>query len=197
MSMFNQTQDGPSNSSNWWNYSDPEKTNYCTSITGDVVEMAEMQRTEYGTGRKLWWLPNGQKNAQGRPFSYEDTGKPVLDLKITLVTEDGEEVMVGCKSGRTNIMQALWNALKDAKINNATLGDFAGKNISIATKAVYKGNARPFNARINGEGKTPFRGFIEYQAPKKTDQQLLQENLNQAFQQEVPVREVYTDEIPF
>ena len=154
--MFN--VDG-SGASNHWNYSNKEKDDYATKITGDVVAFRAPQKINYTTKQPECW-PNGE---------------PKLNVAMIIKTADGQEKQwvfgPGGKGKRTNAYQAVVDAIKAYGKPGKSLMEIGGLNITVATKEPPEGfgysitNQRPFKVRINGAGEAEFRGFEEVNPP--------------------------------
>lgn len=176
--------------SNTWNYSDREKDDFALQIDGTVVEMKQVQETQFKTNAPLFW-----KNDGGRATKVtEDTGSPCLNFCIVIDTvQFGEKEWVfnpktkkdntiDQKTGRpknpdglSRASMAIQSALIQAGMDASNLDQLGGMSISVSTKEPPEGfdygptSPRPFGVRINGKGDKPFRGCFPFgQTPKTT-----------------------------
>lgn len=169
--------------SNTWNYSDKEKEDFSLQIDGTVVEMKQVQETQYKTNAPLFW-----KNDGGRATKViEDTGSPCLNFCIVIDTiQFGEKEWVfNPKTKKDNTLDhqtgrpknpeglsraslAIQQALVSAGMDPSNLDQLGGLNISVSTKEPPEGfdygptSPRPFGVRINGKGDKPFRGCFPF-----------------------------------
>lgn len=182
--------------SNNWNYSDRNKDDFALQIDGTVVEMKQVQETQFKTNAPLFW-----KNEGGRATKVtEDTGSPCLNFCIVIDTRQfGEkEWIFNPKTKKDNTLNpqtglpknpdglskasmAIQKALIAAGMDPKNLDQLGGLNVSIATKEPPEGfdygptSPRPFAIRINGKGDKPFRGCFPFgQSPKTAPLQVSQ-----------------------
>lgn len=176
--------------SNTWNYSDREKDDFALQIDGTVVEMKQVQETQFKTNAPLFW-----KNDAGRATKVtENTGSPCLNFCIVIDTvQFGEKEWVfnpktkkdntiDPKTGRpknpdglSRASMAIQNALVQAGMDASNLDQLGGMNISVSTKEPPEGfdygptSPRPFGVRINGKGNKPFRGCFPFDQTAKPE----------------------------
>lgn len=178
--------------SNAWNYSKKDKPDYATRIDGTVVEMKQVQETQFQTNAPLFWRNDG-----GRATKVtEDTGQPCLNFCVVIDTKQfGEkewtfnpktkkDMTLDPKTGRpknpdglSRASMAIQAALVEAGMDPNNLDQIGGMNVSLATKEPPEGfdygptSPRPFYMKINGKGDKPFRGCFPFgQTPKMSSQ---------------------------
>lgn len=195
---------------NGWNYSDPNKADYFTSIQGTVVEIKEVAKTKFNSNEIDCW----------------EDGKPKLNICLTIQGQSGRELDwifgPGGVTKPTAAMAACRAALQAAGLPAQSIAELGGKFISVATQEPPQGfaygaqNPRPWAVQILGEGQVPFRGVKEYQAQQQAQpapQQVVQAPVApapmqpvaqpmaqpQSVAQPAPVQEspYYDQDIPF
>ena len=147
MSMF----DLKGSSNNNWNYADKEKENYAEYIQGTVISIDNPQAINFATKK---------------PEFYDD-GNPKRNLRITLLQQDGSEIMwtfSGYRKGAA--VQAVVRAM-DAydPDNNGHMKMLLGLAITVWTEPgnYNMSHPRPWNVRIDGPGNADaVRGWIDY-----------------------------------
>lgn len=181
---FNNIGSNGGGASSNWNYSDREKDDFATQIDGTVVEMKQVQETQFGTNAPLFW----GRGADGKPKKVtEDTGQPCLNFCIVIDTvqfgekewtfnpKSRKDTTIDPKTGRpknpdglSRASMAIHNALIQAGMDPSNLDQLGGMSISVSTKEppegfnYGQGNPRPFGMRINGKGDKPFRGCFPF-----------------------------------
>lgn len=145
-----------------WNYSRPNDPDYTDNITGVVMELKQVQRT----------------NAMNQQPEFWPNGDPKLDIAFIIdVPALGGEIMWSLKNYKGHAThQAATAALKQAGLpTNFT--QYLGKQISIMTKdgRYGAGNPRPWSIAILGDSGVEHRGcalFSESNVqPEQTRQQ--------------------------
>ena len=143
----------------WWQHTNPEKDDFSTVITGDVVEIRATPHYIWGTQEIDRW----------------PSGDPKIDMQFCLACPDGEERWFSIKkynkSSRTNYWSTLqlkmFEALKNAGLPGASVTEFGGLNITVSTIqppdgfGYGPGNPRRYNCVVNGRGTAPFRGSFD------------------------------------
>jgi hypothetical protein len=178
---------GQSNSSSW-NYTDPQKPNFKESIVGTVIEMQEVQSSNYYTKVPEFW-PNGNPKLQAKIVFLEDTGGEVAWYI----------------SPKSSASIAVLNALTAFGITNPKLSDMIGKRIQVSTQspppgfAYGQGAPRPWTVQVVGEDTvTPVRGIKLFdqlaqqqpqQAPVPPQPQVQQTQVQVPVQQVAPVQQ--------
>lgn len=170
MAVFglNNLTSSSSGSSNSWNYSNRENDDFALAITGDVVEMKQVQATKYGTNEPDFW-----ENKDG-------SRSPKLNFCITIKSDIlGEKDWVfnpytkktqQNPDGYSKSMMAIVNALTAAGFtgSNLAVDSLGGRNITVSTQeppegfSYGAGSPRPFALTINGMATNPFRGCIPF-----------------------------------
>lgn len=146
-----------------WNYSNPEKDGYSTSLTGTVAAIQEVQKRGY--------TMNGQP---GSPQFWPD-GNPIMNIRMLLVQQDGTfKSFVFQPAGKEQKAGNKPSIHMDlfALTGNTDMTNLIGKTITIWTEeppAGFKygqGNPRPWHCRLENMG--PFTASqqipAEYQA---------------------------------
>lgn len=110
-----------------WNYSNPEKPNFCTSLTGVVVGIDNPQAYDFQSGKPRVW----------------DDGSPVRNIRIFVKpvgTDDEVSITFKPKS-------ALFNAIGD-KVDS--VADLVGHTVVLSTEeGTYGfGNPRPWRVDV-------------------------------------------------
>lgn len=191
--------------SNNWNYSDKAKPDFALQIDGTVVEMKQVQETQYQTNAPLFW-----KNDGGRAVKVVDnTGQPCLNFCIVIDTDqfgekewtfnpktkkdmsiDPNTGMPRNPDGLSKASFAIQQALVEAGMDATNLDQIGGMHISVCTKEPPEGfdygptSPRPFGVKINGMGNKKFRGCFPFgQSPKPP---VMQVPAQKPMQQQVP-----------
>lgn len=155
-----------------WNYSDPSKESYMPSITGTVVEISEVQSTNFQTRQPEYW----------------QDGNPKLNIQLTIQGQSGKE-LPWVFSPKSLGMDAVKAALQAYKPDSNSVADIGGLLVEVSTQGdstqYHANNPRPWNVRILGQGNAPFRGVKEFKAAPSV-QQVAQQPMQQAPQQQVP-----------
>lgn len=137
---------------NWWRYSDPAHENYRDSITGTLVEIKEVQAREFGT------------NA---PKFYPD-GNPTLNLRWTLLQQDGEEICWEFNSSkRGKAVEGILAGTMAAGLGT-NMGALLGKFLTVSTPvgSYNARNPRPFQVTVHGDGDVAqVRGVVRFERP--------------------------------
>lgn len=121
-----------------WNYHDPSKSGYMTSVTGTVVEISNPQARDYNTGKPKFW----------------DDGNPVRNLCVTVRGQSGKEV-AWFFSPKSVAATACLDALDpDGTRDSVSIEELLGKNVTVSTKdgAYNAKHPRPWKVVVNGEG---------------------------------------------
>lgn len=140
-----------------WNYSKPNDPDYTTQVTGDIVEIRQIQTKNHMTGQYETW----------------PDGNPKLSMLLVIDSDQlgGEFGYVFIPKG--NAADAIRAGLRNAGIPDNTWANLQGKNITIMTNndgAPYgSGRPRPWVVSVNGEGTKPFRGMFPFE-PKQNQQ---------------------------
>lgn len=146
-----------------WNFSKPGEPDYTPSITGDIVEIRQVQAKNHMTGQKETW----------------PDGNPKLNMCFVLdCPQLGGEVgwVFSPKSAAADAVKA---ALAAAGLPGNSWANMAQMNVTISTQdGVYgSGHPRPWQVVINGPATAAFRGLFpfepkqEQQAPAQQQQQ--------------------------
>lgn len=136
--------------SNYWNYGHPERDNYTLSISGDVVEIREVQSLDFKTKQ---------------PAFYDD-GNPRMEINVVLALPDGSEIIWPWIRPKGAAMTAFQNALINTGFAGESLREIGGLTIKAETQQPPQGfsygqkNPRPFRVTILGEATHPFRGVV-------------------------------------
>lgn len=114
--------------SNAWNYSNPEKPNYCLTLTGTLVGIDNPQAYDFQTKKARTW----------------DDGTPVRNIRMFIQPEgttDEVSVTFRPKSG-------LFNAF--GKVGCESITDLIAHRLTIATReGTYGfGNPRPWTVEV-------------------------------------------------
>lgn len=145
----------------YWNYSNPDKANYTTTIIGTIIRCQEIQARE--------WSPTGH----GRPKFFENGG-PKMNLRILLAQADGniiawtfpEYSQKKIREGKGGIHGQLINALTAAGCTTSL-----GTTIQISTQEGNWGlnNPRPFTIEVCND-RGPWEATVpipkEFDIPK-------------------------------
>lgn len=168
MSVLSFENRGGGGNGNGWNYSDPNKDGYMTSLQGTVVEIKEVAKTKFNSNEIDCW----------------EDGKPKLNICLTIQGQSGRELDwifgPGGVTKPTAAMAACRAALQAAGLPAQSIAELGGKFISVATQEPPQGfaygaqNPRPWAVQILGEGQVPFRGVKEYQAQPAPQQPVAQ-----------------------
>ena len=116
-----------------WNYSNPEKPNYCTSLTGVVVGIDNPQAYDFQSGKPRTW----------------DDGTPMRNIRVFVKpvgTDDEVAVTFKPKS-------ALFSAI-GACVDSVV--DLIGHEVTLTTQpGTYGfGNPRPWTVEVGAEDPT-------------------------------------------
>lgn len=135
-----------------WNFSKPGEADYKPSITGDIVEIRQVQAKNHMTGQRETW----------------PDGNPKLNMCFVLdVPELGGEVgwVFSPKSVAADAVKA---ALAAAGLPGNSWANMAQMNITISTQdGIYgSGHPRPWQVVINGPATAAFRGLFPFE-PKQ------------------------------
>lgn len=138
-----------------WNFSNPNEVDYKPSITGDIVEIRQVQAKNHMTGQRETW----------------PDGNPKLNMCFVLdVPELGGEVgwVFSPKSAAADAVKA---ALAAAGLPGNSWANMAQMNITITTQdGIYgSGRPRPWQVVINGPATAAFRGLFPFE-PKQEQQ---------------------------
>lgn len=129
-----------------WNYSRPNDPDFCAAITGDVIEIRQVQRT----------------NAMNQQPEFWPDGNPKLDVAFVLDVPALEgEALWSLKNYKNHATyKAASKALMDAGLPTNSWTNFLGMNVTIATQpGTYgAGSPRPWQITINGPGSSETRG---------------------------------------
>ena len=139
-----------------WNFSNPNEVDYKPSITGDIVEIRQVQAKNHMTGQRETW----------------PDGNPKLNLCFVLdVPELGGEIG-WVFSPKSAAADAVKSALAAAGLPGNSWGNIAQMNVTISTQdGMYgAGRPRPWHVTINGPATAPFRGMFPFE-PKQEQQQ--------------------------
>jgi hypothetical protein len=145
MSMF----DMKNSQGSGWNYSDPDKPGFSTTLKGTVVEISNPQALDYNTREPRFW----------------PDGNPVRNLRLTILTADGTE-----KNWVFAPKSKSWEACLCAldpngdRVDRISLEELLGKSIVISTKdgAYNAKRPRPWQVDIMGNGQTHLvRGVVD------------------------------------
>ena len=139
-----------------WNYNDPNKDGYSTTLTGDVVKIEVVQKLSYGTRQPEFW----------------PDGNPKGVIRFTLAAPDGREIAWtfgpgGAGDKASTAFKACVAACGDGCKSIAELG---GKNVTISTVqppqgfSYGQGNPRPWTVQVNGPASQPFQGVVDHLA---------------------------------
>ena len=132
-----------------WNYSDPDRPGFSTTLEGTVVEISNPQALDYNTKEPRFW----------------PDGNPVRNLRITVLTKADEE-----KNWVFAPKSASWKACLDAldpkgnRMDRISLDELLGKEIQIATKdgAYNAKRPRPWMVTVLGPGRNDkVRGVVD------------------------------------
>ena len=167
--------EGGSGSGRSWNATKPGEPGYTPQITGDVVELAEVQALDYNTKKPVFW----------------PEGNPKLNVRMTLMQADGTEIdwtfSPGGRGDRASAaMKAVRTALQNAGFPGVSLTEIAGCNITVVTQdGVYNNShPRPWGVQINGKGNSAYRGVKKFQ-PQAQQPQPQQPVMQAPLQQQV------------
>lgn len=152
MSILNFNRQG---SGSGWNYNDPTKDGYSTTITGDVTKIETVQALDFQTKKPAFW----------------PDGNPKLNIRVWLTGPNGGQkhwtfAPGGSGANASNAMKACQAAIGP---NADSMVELGGKNITIVTAEPPQGysygrNApRPWTVQINGPAQHPFQGVVEFQ----------------------------------
>lgn len=135
--------------SNGWNYSDPDRPGFSTTLEGTVVEISNPQALDFNTKEPRFW----------------PDGNPVRNLRLTVLTRSGEE-----KNWVFAPKSDSWKACLEAldpdgdRTDRISLDELLGKNIQIATKdgAYNAKRHRPWGVKVLGIGQEDkVRGVVD------------------------------------
>lgn len=136
----------PTQSSNLgWNYSDPSREGYSTSLTGTVVAIQEIQKRSFSMNGKI-----------GAPEFWPD-GNPKMNIRMTLVKADGSlatfQFQPASKAQKDRQKPSIHMDLFDLT-GGTDMMNLIGKTITISTEQGSYGanNPRPWSVRISEEG---------------------------------------------
>lgn len=179
MSMF----DMKNASTAGWNYSDPDRPGFSVTLNGTVVEISNPQALDFNTKEPRFW----------------PDGNPVRNLRITVLTADGEE-----KNWTFAPKSKSWEACLDAldpegdRNDRISLEELLGKNIQIATKdgAYNAKRPRPWMVKVFGIGQEDkVRGVVDLsQAPDLAEKAKAQA---EKIREEAAVGPYADEDLPF
>lgn len=140
-----------------WNFSKPGEADYKPSITGDIVEIRQVQAKNHMTGQRETW----------------PDGNPKLNMCFVLdVPELGGEVgwVFSPKSAAADAVKA---ALAQAGLPGNSFANMAQMKVTISTQdGVYgSGRPRPWQVTINGPATSAFRGLFPFEPKQEQNQQ--------------------------
>lgn len=152
-----------------WNFSKPGEADYKPSITGDIVEIRQVQAKNHMTGQRETW----------------PDGNPKLNMCFVLdVPELGGEVgwVFSPKSAAADAVKA---ALAAAGLPGNSWANMSQMNVTISTQdGVYgAGRPRPWQVVINGPATAAFRGLFPFEPKQEQPKAQLQA---QPRQQQAP-----------
>lgn len=222
---FDNMGTGSGSGLSYWNYSKKTdddgnpRADYTPTITGDIVEMEQVQQTDFETGKPLFW--------KDRQKSFEETDSPCLDFQIVVATPMGELAWTfnpkakktqQNPKGLSQASQAIFEGMSSAGLGNS-LNILLGKNVTISTPEPPAGfsysasNPRRWQFRVNGQGSAVPRGAFAFgekakktpkaempsalQAAMANAQAAVTANAQQVSAGTMPPADVYGDEIPF
>ena len=153
-----------------WNFSNPNEVDYKPSITGDIVEIRQVQAKNHMTGQRETW----------------PDGNPKLNMCFVLdVPELGGEVgwVFSPKSAAADAVKA---ALAAAGLPGNSWANMAQMNITISTQdGVYgAGRPRPWQVVINGPATAAFRGLFPFEPRQEQQPQQQAQPQPQPMQQQ-------------
>ena len=123
-----------------WNYSDPDRPGFSTTLEGTVVEISNPQALDYNTKEPRFW----------------PDGNPVRNLCLTVLTA-GDEEKRWTFAPKSASWQACLKALdpNGTRVDRVGLDELLGKNIQIATKdgAYNAKRPRPWLVTVLGIGQ--------------------------------------------
>ena len=154
-----------------WNFSNPNNPDYREAITGDIVEIRQVQSKNHVTKEREWW-PDG--NAK-------------LNMLFVLNCEKLGGEVPWIFSPKSVAAQAVKQAMTAAGIPANSWSNMAQMNVTIRTQdGVYaSGHPRPWQVTINGPAESEFRGCFPYTGGNKQefDQRQMQAQQQQMQQQ--------------
>lgn len=149
--------------SNWWNYSKPDKAGFSVMLAGVLKLIQIVQAREFGTKEPKFW----------------PDGKPVQELRFTITDANGIDWNFQFKPGSKKHPSAMMEALK--KVDEGNIKNLLGKTIKITTVAppagfnYGAGNPRPFTVDIIDNTVKENSGVIDWTTqeskPAPTQQQ--------------------------
>lgn len=164
---------------NTWNYSNEDNADFSKQLDGIIVEMKQVQETQYQTNAPLFW-----KNENGRASkTTEDTGAPCLNFCFVIdsVQFGEKEWIFNPKAkkdpkknpdGLSAASMAIQQGMLDAGMQADNLDQLGGMNITVWTWEPSdvnmggnwgSGNPRPFGFKVNNQGdKSRFRGCFPF-----------------------------------
>lgn len=156
---------GAANNNIKWNFSKPKEPDYKPSITGDIVEIRQVQAKNHMTGQREVW----------------PDGNPKLNMCFVLdAPELGGEVgwVFSPKSAAADAVKA---ALAAAGLPGNSWANMAQMNVTISTQdGVYgSGHPRPWQVTINGPATAAFRGLFPFEPKPEQQQQQPQQQYQQ------------------
>lgn len=113
-----------------WNYSNPEKPNYCTTLAGVVVGIDNPQAYDFQSGKPRTW----------------DDGSPVRNIRMFVRgSKTGDELSITFKP-----KSALFDAIGEQV---DSVADLVGHEVTLSTKeGTYGfGNPRPWAVTVGAE----------------------------------------------
>ena len=151
-----------------WNYTKPNEPDYTEQVTGDIVEIRQIQTKNHQTGKYEFW----------------DDGNPKLSMLLVIDSDQigGEFPFVFVPKGAC--ADAVRAGMRAVGIPDSTWANLRAKNVTIMTNnqgAPYgSGRPRPWNFSVNGESSKEFRGCFKFEPPKQQPQ--VQQGYQQAPQ---------------
>lgn len=142
----------------YWNYSRKNDEGYTLAITGDVIEIAEVQHWNNQSKQFEWWPPNPRTGIQN----------PKLDLRVRLMQSNGQDILF-TMAPKGVMARAIMDAYKAAKGHGLRKWrDLLGECITLATTEGQYGaqNPRPWSIQFLGKGESQVIGYEEFDTSK-------------------------------
>ena len=139
-----------SSQSNYWNYSQPNKPGYSTTLVGTVVAIQEVQKRTFN--------PNGP----GQPEFWPD-GNPKMNIRLVMVDAEGQLKLFtfqpASKAAREGRKKSIHMDLF-ALTGNTDMHKLIGQTIGISTQEGMYGlnNPRPWTVGIVEDGPYAYAG---------------------------------------
>ena len=144
----------------------PQEMDYTETVTGDIVEIRQIQT----------------KNHKTKQYEFWPDGNPKLSVLLVIDSDQlgGEFPFVFVPKGFC--ADAVRAGMRAVDIPDGTWANLQGKNVTIMTNnnnAPYGQHCpRPWTFSVNGEASKPFRGCFPFEPPKQ------QQRPQQGFQQQ-------------